>query len=142
MFEGIEVRISRVAVYRNDGAGSLRLARRCVRYSFEDLRSDQALARHAACRRHAPDGCVGESRRLPLARLPLDAGQRRVDVWPESSDEWSKTTDRLRSAKARAARVRDRIRRLQSFSQYRCDPEAHMWVRLYRQLEGMLGHMT
>jgi len=111
MFEGIEVRISRLAVYRNDGTGRLRLARHCVRYSYEN----QNLCRDPALRPHATQHCVG-------AR-------------PEAGD-------RLQPIIAKAARVRDRMRRLQSFPQYRCDPEMHMWVRLYRQVEDLLAHMV
>lgn len=148
MFEGIAVKISRIAVYRNDGTGRLRLARHCIRYSYENQNSDPALRQVAADRRHATECCAEERRRLSLARAPLAAAQRGVDDWPkagggwpEVSDGWPEASDRLDSIRARAARVRDRIRRLQSFPQYRCDPEMHMWVRLYMQLEGMLGHV-
>ncbi len=150
-------------MYRNDGTGRLRFARHFVRYSYENQRSDALPRRLVAERRYAAPCCVDERNMSSLARAPSDAAQRRMDGRPEASDAWSdasgewpgandeqpeangqrsKASDRLHSIRVRAARVRDRIRRLQSFPQYRCDPEMQVWVRLYMQLEGMLGHVS
>lgn len=66
---------------------------------------------------------------------PTAVSAGRVETLPS----WN---DRPQYIEARALRIRERIRRLQNYPEYWCDPEIQAWIRLYRRVEHVLGQLV